>query len=222
MKKLFVLVFAVVAFMVVVPQKVEAAYSEGYALGVGFNYNCVGSHAMGLYINGKTSWLPIMMGLSMDFAEMFSLNFSGDYWAWNPNLVSKEKFDLDFYLGIGNTFSYDNYEKEDYFNIKLSGRVTLGFSWRIAKKFEIFTEGVIGVHLLNYASAHNLFDEDYTGTALEFDKDTTYFKILGFYVNDIDAINEENGYTSDKKITHWDNLWHLFSFGANIGFRYWF
>lgn len=234
MKKLLAVAFAIVAIVLSAPAKAEAAYNDGYALGVGFNYNYVGTHAMGVYITGKTSWLPIMMGVSLDFYEIFSVNVSGDYWAWNPSIISKEKFDWDFYLGIGNTFSYDSYGNSsvdletssfdplaDFYNLKFSGRITLGFSWRIAKKYEIFTEGVVNVHIINYACPYGLSDnkeDDASNEQLMSDAyfgGTSFFKILG--INFAGSTYEDAGVCPPEF-----NIWHLFSFGANVGFRYWF
>lgn len=147
MKKLFVVAFAVVALVIATPQKAEAAYSDGAALGFGGGGGYMYSGTWNGFITGQFPGVPIMFGLGWG---SHGITVTGDKWMFNPNLLSAGGFfDLDFYLGVGVSVGFGGFG-HGYFDLSFGARVPIGLSWRFFERFEIFTEIVPKLDLLYF------------------------------------------------------------------------
>lgn len=193
MKKLFVVAFAVAAIMLAAPSKAEAAYSSGSALGAGIGFHSGGfGHATlaGLYMTGKIDGIDPVFGLDLGFGtHYFGLNLSADWWLLNPNLGEVGHADVSLYLGPGVGL---NLGFADPFSIGLNARLPIGLSWVVKSNWEIFTELLFTLKVVQFGIGSN---------------DTSYIRVFGA------------GVSGNKGTYYWGNT---FSAGLNVGFRYWF
>ncbi len=207
MKKLYTLVFAVAVIILSVPQ-VQAQTSSTYgvngsALGVGAGIsfgtdNFEGSKFVdfgNFHITGKHSSLPVMFGLDIGFgSKITGIDLSFDWWLFNPRFGEVGKADLSLYVGPGLDVSvgFGGTGADNPFTIALGGRVPVGLSWCLGS-FEIFTEFVFTMHLVDFGIAYN-------------DNQTSYVRFFGY-----DVEGEGN-----------DDFGAIVNGAINVGFRYWF
>ncbi len=195
MKKLFVVAFAVAVLMVAAPNKAEAAYSDGAALGAGVGFSTyAGSGGVAvnfgnIYATGKFAGIDPVFGLDFGFSSSM-LILSADWWLLNPKLGQVGAADVSLYLGPG--VGVGIRVANNPFRLNLSARLPIGFSWVVAKNWEIFTEILVSLHVLSLQDYHNV-------------KDDTVVSLFG--------VNLNNG--------GWE-LGNALSAGLNVGFRYWF
>jgi len=105
----------------------------------------------------KIPKVPIFWGVNMRFSNIFlglGIGITGDYYFWEPNLVSKTatnddgSYDLkiDWYVGAG--FYANMYAGYDYFSGNGGLRIPFGVSWHAMqeiKKLEVCVGSVVGL-----------------------------------------------------------------------------
>ncbi len=194
MKRLFIIAFAVVAIALVNTDKVEGAYSDGSALGLGAGVSFSGKDTANFgnfHLTGKISGSSVMFGLDIGFGtEITGVDLSFDWWLFNPTFGDVGAATLSMYLGPGLDvgIGFGGTGEDNPFTIALGGRVPLGLSWCIGG-FEIFTEFVFAMHVLDIGLG-----------------DGGYVKLFGVDLDDKEDVNFVGTLNG----------------GFNFGFRYWF
>ncbi len=221
MKKLFVVVLAVVALALSTPKEVHAAYSSGNALGGGFDVGLAyEGHSITFgnpHITGKFEKIPIMFGLNINIFDNygnwygynynyqyynsydFGIGITGDWWFFNPTFGKLGAATVSLYIGVGAQFSFGF---GDPFVFDMAARLPVGLSWRIGS-WEMFTEFLVTLHIAT------------VGTSSYTDEDGNHYGYVRFFGS---TIKDDDGITSDSDY-HWTKT---VGFKPVFGVRYWF
>ncbi len=200
MKKLFVVAFTIATFVIVAPQKAQAAYADGAALGAGVGFSTYadgknfGTSFGNLYATGKFDGIDPIFGVNLGF-QSSTVVISADWWLLNPNLGQAGHADVSLYLGPGAGVGLGLFNP---FTLNLSARLPIGLSWVVKNNWEIFTECLFSLHVFSITTYNDSKNDD---------NDYTHVKLFGKNLSD----NNDTWYLSNA-----------LAMGINVGFRYWF
>ena len=193
-KKMIVAVAIFMATTIALPEKVEAAYPNGTAVGAALT----GGYPFGgLSVTAKFESVPLVFGASftgasIDFGDgrtsFFGIGLTADWWGLTLPLGQAGDAAVTMYLGPGGVIDLGfDFGSNGYFYTDFGIRMPVGFSFLVKQSWEIFIEPSIGLNL------------------------------IGVAVNDGKASMRVLGSDSD------DFLFGLnaIRFGGQFGFRYW-
>jgi len=127
----------------------------GGTFGVGFGgYGVPYTDFYPASLSLKIPKVPLFWGVNMKFLEHFSLGLTGDWYIWEPNLVSTTmtndngsyNLKIDWYVGVG--FYTNIYMGRYFFGVDGGLRVPFGVSWHAlqdTKKLEVSMGSVGGL-----------------------------------------------------------------------------
>ena len=150
MKKLFVIMFAIVSVITVTSKQASAAYSDGSAIGAAISG---GYPVSGLSVTGKFAPVPLVFGANFGFyigdSGYFSLNLTADWWGLKLPLGQAGEAAVSMYLGPGAALSM---HISSIFVLDIGIRMPVGFSFLVQEKWEIFLEPSLGLNLIGFSA----------------------------------------------------------------------
>lgn len=153
LRKIILSAFIIAALILVVPNKAQAAYSDGAAVGAALISGYPGYASLG--VTGQFNGVPVMFGLTGRFSfgsgyGYFGLGLTADWWGYTQNLGRAGDSDVWFYVGPGGALALDF--GRNYWNISIGFRVPIGFSFIIQRNWEIFLELDPSIGVLGFGS----------------------------------------------------------------------
>ncbi len=220
MKKLFIVAFVTIALVLVVPSEAQAGYSDrGMTFGVlkSSDFDTIKkdfksegllflADMQNIHFTGKLESSPVMFGMDIDFlfngedfCDVGKLNFTFDWWLFNPTLFSSDVLSLGFYTGPGlelgfNLKGTDSDTWCDPLVIDFAARLPIGLSLVFLDRIEIFTEFVFRLSITDLSIGYK-------------DDDNQEFFHFTMHVGLENLLKEIEKNTEQK---------------LNIGVRYWF
>ncbi len=150
MKKLFVIMFAIISIITVTAKQASAAYSDGSAIGAAISG---GYPVSGLSVTGKFAPVPLVFGANFGFyigeSGYFSLNLTADWWGLKLPLGQAGEAAVSMYLGPGAALSM---YISSIFVLDIGIRMPVGFSFLVQEKWEIFLEPSLGLNLIGFSA----------------------------------------------------------------------
>lgn len=141
LKKITVITAMILVLAIAVPNKAQAAYSDGAAIGASLFF---GYPNQGLTLVGQFKGVPLMFGVQavaglFNTYQYFGFGLTMDWWGFKKPLGKAGESDVHFYLGPG-LAADAAFGSHGTWSVNAGLRMPIGFSFLIKQKWEIFLE----------------------------------------------------------------------------------